>query len=213
MAYFNVLCSFLRCVQCRPWHVGRNIRNILTLHQIEQFAPVKRVGRVSFPFGLQSVPSRTINVDTNPIPYLMGNSFSKIYYLYLFLGFIQNFHPNKNRDRFPWLQTQPQTSVFSASSVQTVTGCAKNKGLIGFSAAWRNFWVGKVLFCGVRKLKVKFPMWGLMMVGIKVAFWHLSLLMTWNLLWTYHHSQLSLYRSQIIWWSQISEESSNLQTN
>lgn len=77
-------------------------------------------------------------------------------------------------------QTQPQTSVFKASSVQTVTGCAKNKGLIGFSAAWRNFWVGKVVSCGVRKLKVKFPC-ELMMVGIKVTFWHLSLLITWNL--------------------------------
>ena len=105
------------------------------------------------PFGLQSVPPRTINMDTNPIPYFKGDSISKIHY---FKGSCTISTPTETEIDFDF-QTQPPNQLVQASSVQTVTGCAKNKGLIGFSAAWRNFWVGKVLFCGVRKLKVKFP--------------------------------------------------------
>ena len=132
------------------WHFRIVIFKVF-ISQIEQFAPLKRVEKVSFPFGLQSVPPRTINMDTNPIPRETPFPKSIIFRVYL------KFPPQQKQRQISPFQTQPHTSVFNASSVQTVTGCAKNKGLIGFSAAWRIFWVGKVLFCGVRKLKVKFP--------------------------------------------------------
>ena len=87
------------------WHFRIVIFKVF-ISQIEQFAPLKRV--VSFPFGLQSVPPRTINMDTNPIRYFKENSFPN--------SIILRIHPNfppptKTEIDFPFPNPTPNQRV------------------------------------------------------------------------------------------------------